>query len=63
MSERFEHDCPDCIYQGIVGMYDVYYCPGPFYGGPTMVYRYASDEEGNYGQYLARGLRTKREVV
>jgi len=53
---RYEHDCTGCIYQGILDNYDVYYCPNQI-GGPTMVYRFASDNEvDGYGLYVSQGL-------
>jgi hypothetical protein len=53
---RFEHDCTGCIYQGILGKYDAYYCPDQV-GGPTMVYRWATDNEvDGYGLYISQSL-------
>ena len=53
---RYEHDCTGCIYQGILDEYDVYYCPDQV-GGPTMVYRWATDNEvDGYGLYISQSL-------
>ena len=56
---RYEHDCTDCIYQGILDQYDVYYCPNQV-GGPTMVYRFGTDNEvDGYGLYISQSLRRR----
>ena len=56
---RYDHDCDDCVYQGIVANYDVYFHPyrdGD--GGGEMVYRYATDsDEDGYGLYISQELK------
>jgi len=54
---RYEHECTNCIYQGILDKYDVYYCANQI-GGATMVYRWASDNAvDGYGLYTSQTLR------
>ena len=57
---RYEHDCDDCIYQGIVGNYDAYFHPNNL-GGGEMVYRFGTDNaEDGYGLYLSQIMKRER---